>query len=309
MAKAGSLPCSTFDLEPSKTVSRQDQAAAGAILNALSVDVEDYFQVSLFESAVDRQQWDSMEPRVESNTDRLLAIFADSGVAATFFLLGWVAERYPDLVRRIHQQGHELAVHGYDHRRITTQTPIEFRQDVRMSKQIIEDVAGERVIGYRAPSYSVVEETTWALKILSEEGFEYDSSIFPIHHDLYGIPDSPRYPWIIRQGDGGSKLPLWEFPISTVRVMGTNFPFVGGGYLRQFPMFFIRWGMRRVNHGEQQPVMIYIHPWEIDPDQPRQDVKTLTRVRHYRNLSKAEARLRHLFRDFRFDTIRTVLDL
>ena len=194
-------------------------------------------------------------------------------------------------------------------RAFTTQTPTEFREDVHKSKQIIEDIAGYRVIGYRAPSYSVVEETTWALKILGEEGFEYDSSIFPIHHDRYGIPDSPRYPWIILNCDEGSPQPLWEFPISTVRIMGTNFPFVGGGYLRQFPMFFIRWGMKRVNHGEKKPVMIYIHPWEIDPEQPRQDVKTLTRVRHYRNLDKAEDRLKQLFRDFRFDTIRQVLGL
>lgn len=290
-------------------MSRQEQASPPTVVNAFSVDVEDYFQVSLFESTVHRQQWNSLEPRVEGNTDRLLAIFDECGVRSTFFLLGWIAERHPELVRRIHAQGHELAVHGYDHTRITTQTPNEFRRDVQRSKQIIEDLAGERVIGYRAPSYSVVEETIWALEILGEEGFEYDSSIFPIHHDRYGIPGSPRYPWIILNGDKGSQQPLWEFPISTVRIMGTNFPFVGGGYLRQFPMFFIRWGMKRVNHGEQKPVMVYIHPWEIDPDQPRQDVKVLTRVRHYRNLAKAEDRLRQLFHDFHFDTIRQVLGL
>ncbi len=290
-------------------VSRQEQTAADTVVNAFSVDVEDYFQVSLFESAVDRQEWDSLEPRVAGNTDRLLEIFDQSAVRSTFFLLGWIAERHPDLVRRIHQQGHELAVHGYDHTRVTTQTPDAFREDVRKSKRIIEDIAGDRVIGYRAPSYSIVDKTTWALQILSEEGFEYDSSIFPIHHDRYGIPDSPRYPWIALNGDPGSRPHLWEFPISTVRLLGNNFPFVGGGYLRQFPMFFIRWGMRRVNLGEKKPVMIYIHPWEIDPDQPRQEVKALTRVRHYRNLDKTEDRLRLLFQEFRFDTVRKVLGL
>ena len=288
---------------------RQQQDSSDGIINAFSVDVEDYFQVSLFESAVDRRAWDNLESRVERNTDRLLALFEASSIRATFFLLGWVAERHPDLVRRIHAQGHELAVHGYDHTRITTQTQDEFREDIRKSKRIIEDIAGERVIGYRAPSYSIVDETTWALQILSEEGFLYDSSIFPIHHDRYGIPDSPRYPWVALNGDPESRPPLWEFPVSTVRIFNTNFPFVGGGYLRQFPMFFIRWGMKRVNHGEKKPVMIYIHPWEIDPDQPRQEVKTLTRIRHYRNLEKAEDRLQKLFEEFRFDAIRTVLGL
>lgn len=287
----------------------RSKAESRSIVNAFSVDVEDYFQVSLFESAVDRRQWDSMESRVETNTDRLLELFDTSRVKATFFLLGWIAERNPELVRRIHGQGHELAVHGYDHTLVTNQSPDQFREDVRRSKGIVEDLAGYSVIGYRAPSYSIVEETRWALEILSEEGFRYDSSIFPIHHDRYGIPDSPRYPWLIFNGNEGSQPPMWEFPISTVRIFGTNLPFVGGGYLRQFPMAFVRWGMRRVNRKESQPVMIYIHPWEIDPDQPRQAVGTLTRLRHYRNLDKAEERLLGLFEEFRFTTVREVLGL
>lgn len=204
----------------------KDLSAMSKIINAMSVDVEDYFHVSAFESVISRPEWDGLEPRVQSNTRRLLRLFGSRNVKSTFFVLGWVAERWPDLIREIRDAGHELASHGFDHKRVTTLTPEEFRQDVRTSKKIIEDIAGEPVIGYRAPSYSIVRENLWALDILSEEGFAYDSSIFPIRHDRYGIPDHPRFP---SQKRGKAGVPLHEFPISTVRVLGINLPFVGGG--------------------------------------------------------------------------------
>ncbi len=276
------------------------------MLNAFSVDVEDYFQVGAFEAAIPRDSWESFESRVEANTRRLLDLCAEHGVRGTFFVLGWVAERCPGLVREIAGAGHELATHGQDHRRVTTLTPEQFRADIRRSKRTVEDASGQEVIGYRAPSYSIVRSTLWAVDILVEEGFHYDSSIFPIHHDHYGIPDFPRFPWPIR-GQNGSA--LHEFPISTVRVGGMNFPFVGGGYLRHFPFPFIRWGMRRVNEVEERPTIVYIHPWEVDPDQPRQDVPMLTRLRHYRNLDQTAGRLARLFSEFQFVPVREVLGL
>lgn len=276
------------------------------MLNAFSVDVEDYFQVGLFEDAVPRETWDRMEPRVERNTRRLLELCDQHQVKGTFFVLGWVAERWPQLVREIRDAGHELGTHGQDHRKVTTLTPREFRADVRRSKQTIEDISGVEVIGYRAPNYSIVRETLWAVDVLAEEGFRYDSSIFPIRHDRYGIPDFPRFPRAVR-GDNGTA--LHEVPISTVRLAGMNLPFVGGGYLRHFPFAFIRWGMRRLNGVERRPAILYVHPWEIDPDQPRQSVHWLTRVRHYRNLHRTEERLVRLFSDYSFTTIREVLGL
>lgn len=276
------------------------------MLNAFSVDVEDYFQVGAFEKAIPRDTWDQLEPRVERNTRRLLDLCARHEVQGTFFVLGWVAERSPQLVRDIHAAGHELATHGQDHRRVTTLTPREFREDVRRSKRTIEDTAGVEVIGYRAPSYSIVRETLWAMDVLVEEGFRYDSSIFPIHHDRYGIPDFPRFPRPVRGGNGTA---LHEVPISTVRVAGFNLPFVGGGYLRHFPLPFIRWGMRRLNGVERRPAILYVHPWEIDPEQPRQNVRLLTRLRHYRNLEHTEERLARLFSEYSFTTIREVLGI
>ena len=275
-------------------------------MNAFSVDVEDYFQVGAFEKAIPRDTWDQLEPRVERNTRRLLDLCARHEVQGTFFVLGWVAERSPQLVRDIHAAGHELATHGQDHRRVTTLTPREFREDVRRSKRTIEDTAGVEVIGYRAPSYSIVRETLWAMDVLVEEGFRYDSSIFPIHHDRYGIPDFPRFPRPVRGGNGTA---LHEVPISTVRVAGFNLPFVGGGYLRHFPLPFIRWGMRRLNGVERRPAILYVHPWEIDPEQPRQNVRLLTRLRHYRNLEHTEERLARLFSEYSFTTIREVLGI
>lgn len=276
------------------------------MLNAFSVDVEDYFQVGAFEKAVPRDSWDRLEHRVEPNTRRLLDLCDRYRVKGTFFCLGWVAERWPQLIRDIRDAGHELGTHGQDHKRVTTLTPREFREDVRRSKGIIEDIAGVEVIGYRAPNYSIVRETLWAVDVLVEEGFRYDSSIFPIRHDRYGIPDFPRFPRPLRGHHGAS---LQEVPISTVRLGGTNLPFIGGGYLRHFPFSFIRWGMERLNGFERRPAILYIHPWEIDPDQPRQPVRWLTRIRHYRNLHRTEERLERLFSEYSFTSIREVLGL
>lgn len=282
------------------------QLASGQPLNAFSVDVEDYFQVEAFAGIVHRSEWEQFEPRVELNTQRLLELLDRYDVKATFFVLGWVAERYPQLVRDVAAQGHEVSAHGYDHRPITEQTRDEFRDDVRRSKRVLEDIVGVEVPGYRAPTYSIVRDTLWALDVLQEEGYRYDSSIFPILHDRYGIPTANRFPAKVQTVEGAT---LLEFPISTVRVLGANLPFVGGGYLRHYPLRFILWGMRRVNIIERQPVMLYVHPWEIDPGQPSFSASPLTRFRHYRNLDKTEGRLDVLLDRFHFTTVRKVLGL
>lgn len=279
---------------------------AGAIPNAFSVDVEDYFQVAAFEGLVPRSEWDGLESRVESNTRRLLDLLDGHRVRATFFVLGWVAERHPRLVREIERRGHEVAAHGYDHRPVTSQSRDEFRADVRKTKRILEDLSGVEVLGYRAPTYSIVRGTLWALDVLAEEGYRYDSSIFPIVHDRYGIPTAERFPGPLETRSGRR---LLEFPISTVRLGGINFPFVGGGYLRQYPLWVILRGMRRVNLVDRQPALVYVHPWELDPEQPRLPAGALTRLRHYRNLHRTEDRLRALLSRFRFTTLRSVLGL
>ena len=276
-----------------------------AITNALTVDVEDYFHVSAFDNVVSRARWDSFDSRVSQNTDRLLDLFDEANVRGTFFVLGWVAERFPALVRRIASRGHELASHGYNHQLVYMLTPRQFRDDIRAGKAIVEDTAGVPVAGYRAPSYSIIESSLWAIDVLIEEGFAYDASIFPIHHDRYGIPDSPRHPHMLRR-TGGSIL---EVPGSTVRLGAVNLPIGGGGYFRQFPYAVTRWGIDRVNRLERQPVTFYTHPWELDPDQPRIRVGAATRVRHYRGLQRTTDRLRQLLADFRFDSITSVLKL
>jgi polysaccharide deacetylase family protein (PEP-CTERM system associated) len=238
-----------------------------------------------------------------SNTERLLDLFDEHAVRGTFFVLGWVAERYPSLVPSIAARGHELASHGYAHRLVYDQTPDSFRDDVRRSKAIIEEQSGHRVNGYRAPSFSVTEQSLWALDVLLEEGYRYDASIFPIRHDRYGIPDAPRWPHAMARA-GGS---LFEVPGSTVRVGGANLPVAGGGYFRILPYAWTRWGMRRLNQVEGQPAVFYLHPWEIDPEQPRLPASVLGRFRHYRNLHLTEARLHSLMRDFSFGPLQTVL--
>ena len=274
------------------------------VVNAMSVDVEEHFHVSVFDGIVPRATWDAMESRVVSNTSRLLALFEEYEVRATFFVLGCVAERHPDLVARIAAAGHEVASHGYAHRLIYDQTPSAFRQDVRQAKRILEDAAGRPVVGYRAPSYSITPRSLWALDILVEEGYEYDSSIFPIRHDRYGIPVSARQPYAIERKAGS----IIEVPASTTRVGPWNLPIAGGGYFRLLPYWWTRWGIGRVNRTEERPAIFYIHPWEIDPDQPRLPAGRMGRVRHYRNLEKTESRLRRLLADFKFDTVQSIVD-
>ena len=269
------------------------------VVNAMSVDVEDYFQVTAFARIAPRCRWESFESRVCGTTDRLLALFGDADVRATFFVLGWVAERFPDLVRRIDQAGHELASHGFGHRLVYEMTPEQFRQDLRRARAAIEGAAGRAVLGYRAPSFSITARSMWALDVLIEEGFTYDASIFPIRHDRYGVPDAPRHPHEIRRSAGA----IWEVPASTVRCAGANLPIGGGGYFRLLPYGWTRWGIGRVNGIEKKPAVFYVHPWEIDPEQPRLPAPLVTRLRHYRNLGKTESRLCRLLREFRFAPI------
>ena len=269
----------------------------------MTIDVEDYFHVSVFEKTVDRSRWDTLETRVRANTGRLLDLFDERGVRGTFFVLGWVAERYPELVKAIAARGHELASHGYAHRLVYDQTPEVFREDVRRAKDLIEAAAAQPVRGYRAPSFSVTSRSLWALDVLVEEGYTYDASIFPIRHDRYGIPGAPRWPHAIDRGRGR----IFEVPGSTVRIGSTNLPVAGGGYFRILPYAWTHWGIARVNRTERQPAIFYLHPWEIDPGQPRLPASRLGRFRHYRNLNKAEPRLRRLLADFRFGPLRLVL--
>lgn len=269
------------------------------IANAMSVDVEDYFQVSAFERHVSRADWDRLPCRVERNTDAVLELFDRCGVRATFFTLGWVAERYPALIRRMVDAGHELASHGMSHVRVTQQTPEEFREDATRSKRMLEDLGGVEVTGYRAASYSIGAKNLWALEVLQDIGYRYSSSIYPIRHDLYGMPAAPRFPFY-PNGDEG----LLEIPITTLKLGHRKLPMGGGGYFRLWPYTLTRWGIRRINGGERKPCIFYFHPWELDPDQPRPGGLNLkTRVRHYLNLNRMEARLRQLCNDFRWDRV------
>jgi polysaccharide deacetylase family protein (PEP-CTERM system associated) len=356
------------------------------MLNALTIDLEDYFQVHAFSNVVRFEDWSDYPSRIEHNTHRLLAILNGylrtvqlrtpnselrTPVRATFFVLGWLAERYPNLIRTIKEEGHEIACHGYSHKLIYTQSKEEFREDVRKAKAILEDITGSEVVGYRAPSYSITSQSQWAFEVLMEEGFKYDSSIFPIHHDFYGSPEAPRFPFLISfNGNNNyefqilnlysgsesnnsitqlpcnstnssnstnpcnpsatlqhsstaapqhgltpnSELPtpncLLEFPLSTVRIFGANLPVAGGGYFRLFPYSLIKKGLRRINDEEKQPFVFYIHPWELDPDQPRlNSVSFRSRLRHYVNLHKTESRFKKLLSDFNFSSVKEVLKL
>ena len=361
------------------------------MLNILTIDLEDYFQVHAFSRVIRYEDWDKFECRIERNTDRLLKILdevktrslvlnAPTGVEqqhritaaphhcttssldnslthslinsdssnsvpslqssksspcppcespkGTFFILGWIAERYPDLVRRIQKEGHEIACHGYGHRLVYTQSRDEFRQDIRRAKSILEDITGATVMGYRAPSYSITNKSQWAFEILVEEGFKYDSSIFPIHHDFYGMPKAPRFPFLVSL-NGNSNVEfstaapllgvtphsalrtphfLVEFPLSTVKVLGTNFPISGGGYFRLFPYLLIKKGLRSINEKEGRPFIFYMHPWEIDSGQPRvKGLSSRSSFRHYVNLDKTEFKFKKLLSDFQFVSIRELL--
>jgi len=275
------------------------------LVNAMTVDVEDYFHVSVFDGLIPRHLWATMESRVTRNTDKLLEIFAQRNVVGTFFVLGWVAERYPDLMRRIAAAGHEIASHGYGHRLVYDQTPSAFRDDVRQAKALLENITGRPVLGYRAPSYSIVPQSLWALDVLMEEGYRYDASIFPIRHDRYGIPVSARLPYVVSRPNGS----IIEAPASTVRWGLWNLPVAGGGYFRILPYGWTRWGVARVNQQDSRPVIFYLHPWEIDPEQPRLPAGLLSRFRHYRNLGETEGRLLRLLQDFAWGPLREILPL
>jgi polysaccharide deacetylase family protein (PEP-CTERM system associated) len=268
--------------------------ASGAITNALTIDVEDYFQVSAMAPYIRRSQWDSIECRVERNVDRILALLAAGQTRATFFTLGWVAERYPQIVRRIVAQGHELASHGYGHERVSDLSREAFTQDIVRAKRLLEDVGGVAVQGYRAPSFSIGEGNLWAFDCLQQAGHRYSSSIYPIKHDHYGMPDAPRFAHTVRDG-------LIEIPITTVRVGQRNLPSSGGGWFRLFPYALSRWMIGRVNANDRAPAIFYFHPWEIDHGQPRvAGIDLKTRFRHYVNIGRTEQRLAALLRDFRW---------
>ena len=274
-------------------------------INAMSIDVEDYFQVSAFEPYIKKNQWDNLPHRVENNTHKILDILEDRQIKATFFTLGWVAERYPSIVKRIVAEGHELACHGYEHIRVTEQTPDQFRSDVYKAKNILEQQSGKEIKGYRAASYSIGASNLWALNVLQEMGFKYSSSIYPVKHDLYGMPEAPRFMFEPLQN-----LDFKEIPITTVRMGTKNWPCGGGGFFRFYPYALSKWALNRVNQQEQKPAIFYFHPWEIDPNQPRQNGLSLkTKTRHYLNLDKMEARLNQLLTDFKWDTMENVFHI
>jgi polysaccharide deacetylase family protein (PEP-CTERM system associated) len=291
-------------MSPAAWIEEGARFASESPVNAMTVDVEDYFQVSAFERRVAPADWERMPVRVEANTNRVLDLLAGRGVRATFFTLGWVAERFPALVRRIADSGHEVASHGYDHTRVIHQDPAQFRADATRTRGLLEDLTGRAVRGYRAASYSIGASNLWALDVLQEAGYRYSSSIYPIRHDLYGMPEAPRFAFRLRAGG------LLELPITSVCALGRRWPCGGGGYFRLFPYALSSWGLRRVNREDRQPGIFYFHPWEVDPDQPRiAGVGTKARLRHYLNLSRMEARLTRLLGDFRWDRMDCVFPL
>lgn len=270
--------------------------------NAFTCDVEDYYQVEALKSFISREDWESYPSRVEQNTQKILDVLKKKNVKGTFFILGWLAQRFPQIVKDIAQDGHEIASHGFAHIMITHQSKDEFREDIHRSKSILENLTGQAVYGYRAPSFSITPKTEWALDILIEEGFGYDSSIFPIRHDLYGFPGAAPFLHKIKRNGGA----IWEFPPTTLRLFGMNIPIAGGGYLRLLPLPFIRWGFKKINHINQS-ALVYIHPWEMDPEQPRIKAKFLSRFRHYTNLHKTEKKLKALLNQFSFCPIEDIL--
>lgn len=267
------------------------------IRNAMTIDVEDYFQVSAFASTIPREQWESLPCRVERNIDIALALLDEGNAHATFFTLGWIAERYPSIVRRIVDNGHELASHGYGHQRVSELSRNEFNEDISRAKKILEDLSGSPVIGYRAPSFSIGADNLWALDLLQEAGYQYSSSIYPIRHDHYGMPEAPRFAHYPRGKDG-----MLELPPTTAILFGRNLPAAGGGYFRLLPYQASHWLIRRVNQQDGKPCIFYFHPWELDPNQPRQfSISAKTHFRHYVNLKRMESRIQSLLRDFHWD--------
>ena len=268
------------------------------VTNAISIDVEDYFQVSAFENSIDRKNWDSLEHRVSKNMDKVFEVLSDTHVQATFFILGWVAERYPEMVKKITKNGHEIASHGYGHQRVSDLTRKEFKEDVTRAKGILEDISGIQIQGYRAPSYSIGKNNIWALEVLADTGHQYSSSIYPIKHDHYGYPEAPRF--VFKDENTG----LIEIPITTMKLFSRLYPAGGGGFFRFYPYSFSKWAINRVNQVDKQPSVFYFHPWELDPDQPRQvNISRKSKFRHYLNLNKTEPRLRQLLTDFKWGKV------
>lgn len=274
------------------------------MLNALTIDIEDYFNASVFDPVIDRKDWTGLESRVEKNTERILSLLDEKGIKATFFILGWVAATHPHIVREINSQGHEIGSHGYYHQLIYSISKEHFREDIRRSKKILEDLINHQVLAFRAPTYSITKRSMWAIDILIEEGFLYDSSIFPIRHDRYGVPEAPRFPYIIKSTAGQ----IIEFPPSTARLFNKNFPVSGGAYLRILPYIYTKWGIKKINSEEKKPALIYFHPWELDKEQPRINLTALSQFRHYTNLDKMGNKIERLLTDFEFATVTEVLN-
>jgi polysaccharide deacetylase family protein (PEP-CTERM system associated) len=297
------------DLPPGRQTSERCELISPApgplsFRHIISVDVEDYFQVEAFAKSVPRSSWNRWPSRVEANTHRVLELFEQYETKATFFFVGWVAKQFPALVRTVLSCGHELACHSFWHQPVYTLSPTEFRQDTRAARDVIEQIAGVSVLGYRAPTWSITGKCMWALDILAEEAFLYDSSIYPIKHDLYGMPRGQRFAYAHPCGNG---LRLWEFPPATVRFAGLNFPGAGGGYLRIFPFFYTEWMLRHFERKYKQPLVVYFHPWELDPEQPRITNRLRSRLRHYTNIGRMQERLNRLLQRHSFQTFHEAL--
>lgn len=278
-----------------------ERSSKSVAIHAMTIDVEDYFHVAALKDVVPVSRWDYQPQRVVQNTHKILSIFEEKGIKGTFFILGWVAERNPELVKAIASAGHEIASHGYSHQLIYSQSPAVFREETYKSKEILEGICQKPVIGYRAASYSITNKSLWALDILAELGFRWDSSIFPVYHDNYGIPDTPSVPYEIQTRNGGS---LTEFPITSADLAGLSIPAAGGGYFRQFPYPLFKFLFKHASQQNTVPKIFYLHPWEIDPDQPRfNNASWFSRFRHYTNLAKCEGRLNQLIDDFEFGTL------
>lgn len=268
--------------------------------NAMTIDVEDYFQVSAFENIISPNDWDAINPRVESNVDRLLQMFDENGCKATFFTLGWIAKRFPKMVNRIANEGHEIASHGTMHKRASDQSVSEFEEDVSHAKKLLEDISGKAVLGYRAPSFSFTKDNLWVYEVLAKLGYVYSSSVYPVVHDHYGIPDAPRFKYVTDAG-------IDEIPLSTLPMFGKNWPISGGGYFRLYPYSFTKWAVSKFSRNEKKPYIFYMHPWELDPDQPRiAEINAKTRFRHYLNLSRVDNRLNRLLGDFQWSSMSDV---
>jgi peptidoglycan-N-acetylglucosamine deacetylase len=288
-----------------KTLPQEDRLCPSDLPNGLSVDVEDYYHVEAFADRIRPESWPQFPSRVVRNTFRVLELFDELKVRATFFVLGWVAQQEPALVRAIAAAGHEVGCHSHMHRRVFTMSRDDFREDLRRARGAIENAGGGQITGFRAPTFSISARSLWALDILAEEGFLYDSSIFPVRHDLYSFPGAPRFPfrWLCRNGR-----PLFEIPLFTVRFFGRNLPAAGGGYLRILPMWYTRWALRRVRQREGRPAVMYFHPWELDPEQPRVPGSLKAKLRHYTNLHRMSGRLRNILQNRPFVPLKILMD-